>query len=438
MDFGTKAIHLGIEPDPTTGAIMTPIYQTSTFVQHAPGEPYRDKHGQIYEYARTHNPTRLILERNLAPLEAGNLPFEDVGALCFASGLGATDVLMRLLRYGDQVVKGDDLYGGSHRLFDNVHALAADIQFTAVDMTNLKAVKASLTPKTKMVWLETPTNPMLNIADIEAVGKIIKAYNPKILYAVDNTFSSPYLQTPLEIGADIVVHSLTKYVGGHSDLVMGAIVCKKNVLVPYQSEEVAFPAYTKNEAGEKVKDLSVYAQLQWLQNSVGCIPGILDCFLALRGIKTLHLRMKQHCENAAAVAEVLKGHPAVESVYYPGLREHPNHEIAKKQMRGFGGMVSLRLKEDTMEGATKFMKALQNAPRQVFKIAESLGGVESMVNHPVTMTHGAMKFEERQRLGISVGLVRLSVGVEGTNDIVEDVKYALEMMKGGNLQTISP
>lgn len=429
MDFGTKAIHIGIEPDPTTGAIMTPIYQTSTFVQHAPGKPYRDKHGQIYEYARTHNPTRLILERNLAPLEAGSLPLEEVGALCFASGLGATDVLMRLLRYGDQVIKGDDLYGGSHRLFDNVHGLISGIQFTAVDMTDLKALKASLNPNTKMVWLETPTNPMLKIADIEAIGELIKDYNPQILYVVDNTFSSPYLQNPLELKADIVVHSLTKYVGGHSDLVMGGIVCKKNILVPYQNEELAFPAYTKNEAGEKVKDLSVYAQLQWLQNSVGCIPGVLDCFLALRGIKTLHLRMKQHCENAMAVAEVLKEHAAVESVYYPGLQEHPHHNIAKKQMDGFGGMVSLRLKDDTMAGATKFMQALQNAPRQVFKIAESLGGVESMVNHPITMTHGAMKPEERQRLGISAGLVRLSVGVEGRNDIVEDVKYALEVMK---------
>ncbi len=429
MEFGTKAIHIGIEPDPTTGAIMTPIYQTSTFVQHAPGEPYRDKNGQIYEYSRTHNPTRLILERNLAPLEAGELPLEDVGALCFASGLGATDTLMRLMRHGDQVIKGDDLYGGSHRLFDNIHGITSGIQFDAVDMTDLEALKASLNPKTKMVWLETPTNPMLKVADIEAVGKIIKAYNPNILYVVDNTFSSPYLQTPLELGADIVIHSLTKYVGGHSDLVMGAIVCRKSVLVPYENEEIAFPVFSKNEAGEKVKDLSVYSQLQWLQNAAGCIPGILDCFLALRGIKTLHLRMKQHCENAAAVAEVLQGHPAIENVYYPGLKDHPNHEVAKKQMSGFGGMVSLRLKDDTMEGVTKFMKALQNAPRQVFKIAESLGGVESMANHPVTMTHGAMKLEDRQRLGISAGLVRLSVGVEGTADIVADVKHALEVMK---------
>lgn len=429
MDFGTKAIHLGIEPDPTTGAIMTPIYQTSTFVQHAPGEPYRDQNGQIYEYARTHNPTRLILERNLAPLEAGTLPLKEVGALCFASGLGATDILMRLMRRGDEVLKGDDLYGGSHRLFDNVHALVSGIQFTPVDMTDLEALKTSLSPKTKMVWLETPTNPMLKIADIEAIGKIIKAYNPNILYVVDNTFCSPYLQTPLELGADIVVHSLTKYIGGHSDLVMGAIVCKKNILVPYENEEIAFPTYITNEEGEKVKDLSVYGQLKWLQNAVGCVPGVLDCFLALRGIKTLHLRMKQHCENAAAVAEVLENHPVIDKVYFPGLKAHPNHDIAEKQMRGFGGMVSLRLKNDTMEGATKFMKALQNAPRQVFKIAESLGGVESMANHPVTMTHGAMKLEERERLGITVGLVRLSVGVEGTNDIVEDIKYALEVMK---------
>ena len=428
MDFGTKAIHLGIEPDPTTGAIMTPIYQTSTFVQHAPHQPYQDKHGQVYEYSRTHNPTRLILERNLAPLETTQLPIEEVGALCFASGMGAIDVIMRLLRYGDEVIKGDDLYGGTHRLFDNVHAVASGIRFTAVDMTNLDALKSSLTPQTKMVWLETPTNPLLNIADLDAIGSIIKSYNDRILYVVDNTFCSPYLQNPLELGADIVVHSVTKYIGGHSDLVMGAIVCKKKVLVPYESDDVAFPNYTINQKGEKVKDKTVYAQLKWIQNAAGCIPGILDCFLALRGIKSLHLRMRQHCENAVAVAEVLKEHPAIKQVYYPGLKEHPSHEIAKKQMRDFGGMVSVKLQEDTLVGATKFMKALQAAPNQVFKIAESLGGVESIVNHPVTMTHGAVKEEERLRLGISNGLVRLSIGIEASKDIVEDVKYALDVM----------
>ena len=409
--FGTKAIHHGIMPDPTTGAIMTPIYQTSTFVQHAPGKPYYDeRYDRHFEYARTDNPTRIILEENLAALESEHISPDKLGALCFASGLAATDAIMKLLRIGDKVLKGDDLYGGSHRLLDNVFG-KMNIDFQAVDMINLEDLKANLDEKTKMIWLETPTNPMLKVCDIAAVCEIVKNYNKNIIVIVDNTFCSPYIQNPLDLGADVVLHSVTKYLGGHSDVVMGAIICKKEVHFPFSSKEAAFPA----------KDTTIYQQLRWLQNAVGAIPGILDCFLTLRGIKTLHLRMEQHSKNAAAVAEVLLRSEAVESVYYPGLKTHENHEIADKQMRLFGGMVSFRLKDDTFEASSKLMTAFK-----IFKVAESLGGVESMANLPIIMTHGAMKEEERQRLGITPSLIRLSVGIENTADLVADVEQALE------------
>lgn len=408
--FGTKAIHHGIMPDPTTGAIMTPIYQTSTFVQHAPGKPYYDKrYDRHFEYARTDNPTRIVLEENLSALESQHISPDKIGALCFASGLAATDVIMKLLRAGDKVLKGDDLYGGSHRLLDNVFGKMG-IDFQAVDMNDLEALQANLDENTKMVWLETPTNPMLKVCDIAAVCEVVKNYNEKIILIVDNTFCSPYIQNPLDLGADVVVHSVTKYLGGHSDVVMGAVICKKEVHFPFNSKEQAFPA----------KDTTIYQQLRWLQNAAGAIPGILDCFLTLRGIKTLHLRMEQHSKNAAAVAEVLLQSEAVESVYYPGLKTHENHDIAAKQMRLFGGMVSFRLKEDTFEASSKLMTAFK-----IFKVAESLGGVESMANLPIIMTHGAMKEEERQRLGITPSLIRLSVGIENTADLVKDVEQAL-------------
>lgn len=398
MKFGTKAIHLGIDPDPVTGAIMTPIYQTSTFVQDAPGVPKTDKYGQIYEYARTHNPTRIILERNLAGLENAK------HALCFASGLAATDALMKLLKPGDEVIAGDDLYGGSRRMFSSVFAQTG-IKFHFVDLRNADAILSFLNEKTKMVWLETPTNPMLSILDIKAIGKHVSAYNKDIIFAVDNTFSSPYLQNPLDLGADVVLHSVTKYLGGHSDVVMGCIMCND---------------VKANSTIYDTSNPTVFRQLQWVQNAVGAVPGPFDCFLTLRGVKTLHLRMKQHCENAAAVAKALKASDLIDEVYWPGFDYHTNHQVAKEQMKGFGGMVSFRLKEDTYEAATRIMKAFK-----VFSIAESLGGVESIANYPVKMTHGSVPYEVRQELGITAGFIRLSVGIEDTEDLVEDIKQAL-------------
>lgn len=414
MKFGTKAIHAGIEPDMTTGAIMTPIYQTSTFVQPLPGHPVTDKHGQIYEYARSHNPTRIVLERNLAALTSSHIAPEKLGGLCFASGLAATDAVLKLMRPGDHVIKGDDLYGGSHRLLDGVFGRMG-IAFTDVDMANLTALENAIQENTKLVWLETPTNPMLKIADIEAVGRLVKSKNPDILFVVDNTFCSPYIQQPLDLGADIVVHSATKYIGGHSDLVMGAVVCKKGIKVPYTDPKSAFGA----------KDTTTFEQLKWLQNAVGAVPAPFDCFLALRGIKTLHLRMEQHSKNATAVAQLFVNHPKIDEVFYPGLPTHKDHAVAAKQMRLFGGMVSFRLKEDTKAEVDKFMSALHKAPNKTVSIAESLGGVESLANHPVTMTHGAVPKAKRDILGISEGLVRLSIGIEATEDILEDVRFAL-------------
>lgn len=376
--FATKAIHAGQEADPTTGAVMTPIYQTSTYQQKAPG----DHKG--YEYSRGTNPTRKALEDCIAALENGKF------GLAFSSGMAATDCVLRLLKAGDEVVTGDDLYGGSYRIFTKVYE-PLGIKFKFVNTSDVKAVEEAITDKTKLIWVETPTNPTLKLADIEAIGKVAKAKN--ILYAVDNTFASPYLQNPLDLGADIVIHSVTKYLGGHSDVVMGALV---------------------------MNDEDLYKQLWFYYNACGGTPGPQDAFLVLRGIKTLHLRMKAHCENGRKVAEYLKNHPKVEKIYWPGFEDHPGHDVAKKQMRDFGGMVSIVIKgadlAETFRVASGF---------KVFTLAESLGGVESLINHPATMTHGSIPKETREKVGVVDNLLRLSVGVEDAEDLIADLEQAL-------------
>lgn len=378
MKFGTKVIHAHIHPDPTTGAIMTPIFQTSTYVQDAPG----DHKG--YEYARTQNPTRSVLEKNLAALE--NAEF---GA-CFGSGMAATDVIMKTLEPGDEVIATNDLYGGTYRLFTKVYAKYG-ITFRFVNMNDTESLRKIITQKTKMVWLETPTNPMLNIVDIEAVCKMVEGSDIKV--CVDNTFATPYLQRPIDLGADLVLHSATKYLAGHSDVILGAIA---------------------------TNDMELAEQIFFMQNGAGAVPGPMDCFLALRGIKTLHLRMDRSCANAAAIAEYLEKHPKVDKVYYPGLEGHQNHEVAKKQMRGFGGMVSFSQKDDTMEAANRFLTGTE-----VFSLAESLGGVESLVGHPATMTHASIPHEERMKTGVTDSLIRLSVGIEDIDDLIADLEKAL-------------
>lgn len=377
--LGTKAIHAGQAHDPSTGAVMPPIYATSTYAQSSPGVH------QGFEYSRTHNPTRFAWERCVAGLEGGSRGF------AFASGMAATATLLELLDSGDHVVAMDDLYGGSFRLFERVRRRSAGLDFSYVDMTDLAAFEAALTPKTKLVWIETPTNPLLKIVDIAAVADIAHRHGAKVV--VDNTFASPMLQRPLEHGADIVMHSATKYLNGHSDMVGGIAVVGDDEAL---AEQVAF-----------------------LQNSCGAVQGPFDSFLALRGLKTLHLRMKAHCENAQALAEFLQAHDAVEGVIYPGLPSHPQHELAKRQMDGFGGIVSVRLKGG-FEAAKRFCERTR-----LFTLAESLGGVESLVNHPAVMTHASIPPENRARLGIDDGLVRLSVGVEGLDDLRADLGQAL-------------
>lgn len=378
MKFGTKAIHAGLEPDPSTGAIMTPIFQTSTYVQESPG-----KH-KGYAYARGKNPTRVALEKNIAALEEGK------HCICFSSGMGATDAVMKLLRPGDEVITGDDLYGGSYRLFTKVFE-PYGIKFHFVSMTSAAEVAQHVNPNTKLIWLETPTNPTMQIVDIEAVAAIAKKNN--LLLVVDNTFASPYLQNPLLLGADIVMHSVTKYLGGHSDVVMGALI---------------------------MNDDKLHEQLYFILNACGANPGPMDCFLVLRGIKTLHLRMERHCHNGRQVAAFLKKHPRIEKIYWPGFEDHPNHAIAKKQMRDFGGMISIVLKDADLEETFRIASSFK-----VFSLAESLGGVESLVNHPVTMTHASIPKAERDRVGVVDNLLRLSVGVEDAEDLIEDLKQAL-------------
>lgn len=378
MKFGTKVIHAGLGPDPQTGAVMTPIYQTSTYAQESPG-----KH-KGYEYARTQNPTRSALEKNLAALENGT------HAICYSSGLSAMDAVMRLLEPGDEILSTNDLYGGSYRQMVRVHQVYG-LKPRFIDMQKPEAVANAITDKTKMLWLETPTNPMLNILDIKAICDIAKEKN--ILVAVDNTFASPYLQTPLDLGAQIVVHSATKYLGGHSDVIHGAVITNQPELAE---------------------------QLYFLQNAVGAVPGPQDCFLILRGIKTLHLRVERSCQNAASIADFLKNHPKVGKVYYPGFEEHPNHEVAKRQMRHFGGMVSFDLKEDDIDKAYTIM-----SNTHYFTLAESLGGVESLIGHPASMTHASIPREERLKTGLTDTLIRLSVGVEDQEDLIQDLDRAL-------------
>ena len=378
MKFGTKCIHAGVEPDPSTGAIMTPIFQTSTYVQTAVGEH------KGYSYARSSNPTRSALESALAVLENGNY------GLCFGSGMAAIDNIIKTLRPGDEVISIGDVYGGTYRIFTTVFSHYG-ITFNFINLTDGEALKPHLTDKTKLVWLETPTNPTLKIADIHSIAEVTKAHGA--LLAVDNTFATPYNQTPLDLGADIVMHSVTKYLGGHSDTVMGALICNDDALA---------------------------RELYRLQNSCGAIPGPQDCFLALRGLKTLHLRMKQHAINAGAVATMLSHHPKVDKVYYPGLVHSPGHKVATTQMRTYGGMVSFTLKEDSRKAAHKVL-----AKCEVFTLAESLGGVESLIGHPATMTHASIPKETREQSGITDSLIRLSVGVEDTEDILEDLRQAI-------------
>jgi cystathionine gamma-lyase len=381
MKFGTKAIHAGIEPDPSTGAIMTPIFQTSTYVQAAPG----DHKG--YEYARTQNPTRAVLEKNLAALENG------VDAICFSSGLAAQDAVMKLLQSGDEIVSCNDLYGGSYRQMVRVYEKFG-VKAKFIDMSEPRAIRKHLTKKTKLLWIETPTNPMLSIVDIEAICKI--AQEKGIMTCVDNTFASPYLQNPLDLGADIVLHSATKYIGGHSDAIHGCLV---------------------------VKDLELAKQLHFIQNATGAVPGPQDCFLILRGIKTLHLRVREACHNAEKIAHFLVNHPAVDKVYYPGFKSHPNHKIAKKQMRLFGAMVSFDIKGGNVEDAKKVLSGTH-----LFSLAESLGGVESLIGHPASMTHASIPREERLKVGLTDSLIRLSVGIEDVEDLIEDMKMALDKL----------
>ena len=378
MKFGTKAIHAGIEPDPATGAIMTPIYQTSTYVQNSPG----DHKG--YEYSRTHNPTRTALQNNLAALENGK------HGICFSSGLGAIDAVIKLFNPGDEIISTNDLYGGSYRLFTKVYERYG-IKFKFVPMSDAASIADHITENTKMIWVETPTNPMMNIIDIAAVAKL--STGTKIILAVDNTFASPYLQNPLNLGADIVMHSVTKYLGGHSDVVMGALV---------------------------VNDDELAQRLAFIQNATGATPGPQDCFLVIRGIKTLHLRMERHSQNGKTIAAYLKNHPKVEKVYWPGFEDHPNHDIAVKQMRDYGGMISFTLVGNKESDARKVMESFQ-----IFALAESLGGVESLCGHPASMTHASIPKEEREKVGLVDTLIRLSVGVEDAEDLKNDLANAL-------------
>lgn len=378
MKFGTKAIHAGVSPDKSTGAIMTPIYQTSTFVQEEIGV------NKGYAYSRTQNPTRHALENNLAAIENGKY-----GA-CFGSGLAAIDCVIKMLNPGDEVISTNDLYGGTFRLFKTIFEKYG-IKFHFVGMSDPSVVEAMVNENTKLIWVETPTNPMMKVIDIEAMAKVSKKAGAWL--CVDNTFATPYLQNPLDLGADIIMHSATKYLGGHSDVVMGALITS--------NDEIADEIYR-------------------IQNSSGAVTGPMDSFLVLRGIKTLHLRMQRHCENGEKVAAFLANHPKVETVYWPGLESHPSHELAKKQMRGFGGMLSFTLVGNKMEDAHNVVKKVK-----VLALAESLGGVESLIGHPATMTHGSIPKEEREKIGIVDSLIRLSVGVEDAEDIIEDLRQAL-------------
>jgi cystathionine gamma-lyase len=379
LAFSTRCIHAGQSPDPTTGAVMMPIYATSTFAQESPGIH------KGFEYARSQNPTRMAFERCIADLEGGSAAF------AFSSGLAASATVLDMLEHGSHIVASDDLYGGTRRLFERVRRQSAGLDITYVDLGDADAVKAALRPNTKLVWVETPTNPLLKLADLEAIAAATRGHGTWLV--ADNTFASPWVQRPLEFGFDIVVHSTTKYLNGHSDMVGGVVIVGQNQEI---REKIAF-----------------------LQNAVGSVSGPFDSFLALRGLKTLSLRMERHCTSALKIAKFLEAHPAVDGVIYPGLASHPQHELAKRQMRGFGGIVTARI-GGGLEGATRFLERCQ-----LFTLAESLGGVESLIEHPAIMTHASVPPEVRAELGIDDGLVRLSVGIEDADDLIEDLRAAL-------------
>ena len=379
MKKATQFIHAGAHPDPSTGAIMTPIYQTSTYVQEAPGVH------KGYEYARSQNPTRFALEEALAVIEEGNF------GLAFGSGVAATDAVMKLLKPGDEVIAANDMYGGTYRLFSKIYEKFG-IVFHYVDMSLMGNIQAKINANTKLIWAETPTNPLMNIADIKAIATLAK--ENKLLLCVDNTFASPALQNPLTLGADIVMHSATKYLGGHSDVIQGALV---------------------------INDKALRDELYFIQKSCGAVPGPMDCFLVLRGIKTLGIRMERHSQNGEKIAHFLKAHPAVKKVYWPGFEDHPGHAIAKAQMKSFGGMISFELKNDSMEAARKLLSSTH-----LFSLAESLGGVESLINHPASMTHASIPREERIKNGLSDTLIRLSVGIEDADDLIADLEHAIQ------------
>lgn len=379
MKKATKFIHAGAHPDPSTGAIMTPIYQTSTYVQEAPGVH------KGFEYARSQNPTRQALEEALAAIEEGNY------GLAFGSGVAATDAVMKLLKPGDEVIAANDMYGGTYRLFSKIYEKFG-IVFHYVDMGSMSNISAKINSNTKLIWAETPTNPLMNIADIKAIATLAKEH--KLLLCVDNTFASPALQNPLTLGADIVMHSATKYLSGHSDVIQGALV---------------------------INDKALRDELYFIQKSCGAVPGPMDCFLVLRGIKTLGIRMERHSQNGEKIAHYLKAHPAVKKVYWPGFEDHPGHDIAKAQMKSFGGMISFELKNDTMEAARKLLSSTH-----LFSLAESLGGVESLINHPASMTHASIPREERIKNGLSDTLIRLSVGIEDADDLIADLEHAIQ------------
>jgi cystathionine beta-lyase/cystathionine gamma-synthase len=378
MKLATKLIRAGAEPDPSTGAIMTPIFQTSTYVQEAPGK------NKGFEYARSQNPTRKALEEAFAVIENGKF------GLAFSSGVAATDAVIKLLSPGDEVIAGNDMYGGTWRLFTKVFEKFG-IKFHYIDMHNADNIKKYINSNTKLIWLETPTNPLMNICDIAAISAIAKEHH--ILSCVDNTFASPYLQNPLDLGADMVMHSVTKYLGGHSDVIQGCLV---------------------------MNDAELREKLYFLQKSCGAVPGPMDCFLVLRGIKTLHVRMQRHCENGEKISHWLRNHSKIGKVYWPGFEDHPGYIIAKKQMRGFGGMLSFTLKDDSIENAMRVLSSTK-----LFSLAESLGGVESLINHPASMTHASIPREERIKNGLTDSLIRLSVGIEDADDLIEDLKQAI-------------
>jgi cystathionine beta-lyase/cystathionine gamma-synthase len=378
MKFATKMVHAGAEPDPSTGAIMTPIYQTSTYVQEAPGK------NKGYEYARSQNPTRKALEAAVAVIENGKY------GLCYASGVAATDAVIKLLIPGDEVIACNDMYGGTYRLFSKLYEKTG-IRFHYVNMQDINNIQPFINDRTKLIWIETPTNPLINIVDIAAVSAL--AHQHHILVCVDNTFASPYLQNPLDLGAHIVLHSATKYLGGHSDVIHGCLI---------------------------VNDDELREKLYFIQKSVGAVPGPQDCFLVLRGIKTLHLRMERHCQNGEKIAHYLRSHDKIEKLYWCGFEDHPGYAIAKKQMRGFGGMLSFILKDQSQETTTRVLTSTR-----IFALAESLGGVESLINHPASMTHASIPREERIKNGLSDSLIRLSVGIEDADDLIEDLKQAI-------------